>query len=271
MQDTTTPSPASRPPEDGWLPDTPVGDSILRRFVHNQADLNDAHARAAGGRTSRLDGAALADSGGPIAYLNQAVLLRPLSGRDDPTLDGVEEFMGAGRAGATTLLSIWPTPDITTRGWFLVGHPTFVVRGPVAVDPAVPPDVSLRLVSTPDDLAVAERVAVEGYPLEVGRGARPGSLLPAALSGGVQLWTGSHAGEAVGVGAAFVAHGLVNLCLAATLPAARRKGVWGALVDARVAGAPELPAAAFTSDMSRPGFEAKGFLPITRFTLWARG
>ena len=33
---------------------------------------------------------------------------------------------------------------------------------------------------------------------------------------------------------------------------------------------PALPAVAFTSDHSRPGFVRMGFLPITRFTLWSR-
>jgi hypothetical protein len=46
--------------------------------------------------------------------------------------------------------------------------------------------------------------------------------------------------------------------------------VWEALVWARVADAPELPAIAYTSDYSRPGFVRMGFLPITRFTLWYR-
>jgi hypothetical protein len=32
---------------------------------------------------------------------------------------------------------------------------------------------------------------------------------------------------------------------------------------------PDLPAVAFTSDYSRPGFLRMGFLPITVFTLWA--
>ena len=31
----------ARPLETGWLPDTPIGDSLLHRFVANQADLQD--------------------------------------------------------------------------------------------------------------------------------------------------------------------------------------------------------------------------------------
>jgi hypothetical protein len=74
----------------------------------------------------------------------------------------------------------------------------------------------------------------------------------------------------VAAGASHTAHGVVNLCMAATLPAARRRGVWAALVRPRIADDPSLPAVAFTSDDSRPGFERLGFLPVTRFTLWTR-
>ena len=76
-------------------------------------------------------------------------------------------------------------------------------------------------------------------------------------------------GTPIAVAASHTAHGVVNLCLAATLPTARRRGVWHALVATRCAGTPDLAAAAFTSDYSRPGFLRMGFLPITRFTLWA--
>ena len=77
-------------------------------------------------------------------------------------------------------------------------------------------------------------------------------------------------GEPVAAAAGFVGSGVVNLCGAATLPAARRTGAWGALVRARMADAPDLPALAYTSDFSRPGFVHMGFLPITRFTIWLR-
>jgi hypothetical protein len=41
-------------------------------------------------------------------------------------------------------------------------------------------------------------------------------------------------------------------------------------VWARIASAPDLPAVAFTSDLSRPGFVRMGFLPVTRLALWHR-
>ena len=32
-------APIQRPPETGWLVDTPVSDNLLRQFLHNQADV----------------------------------------------------------------------------------------------------------------------------------------------------------------------------------------------------------------------------------------
>jgi hypothetical protein len=174
---------------------------------------------AAGGRSDRGPELSLADSGGPIAFFNQAIPLRPLTGLDDPLLDSAERFY-VGAANAATLLSLWPTPDLSARGWALGGHPAFVARPP-GPHAAPHPDVDVRLVQT------------------------------AAAS--------SH-----------TAHGIVDLCFAATLPEARRHGAWSTLLWARVDDHPDLPAVAFTSDFSRPGFERLGFLVLTRFTLWWR-
>jgi hypothetical protein len=100
-------------------------------------------------------------------------------------------------------------------------------------------------------------------------GAPTGSVIPfGAIAHGARLRLGFYEGEAVAGGASHVSHGVVNLCAAATLPAARRRGVWESLVWARVDDAPEFPAVAYTSDYSRPGFERMGFLPLMRFTLW---
>jgi GNAT superfamily N-acetyltransferase len=149
-----------------------------------------------------------------------------------------------------------------------VGHPTFVVRGPQPAT-AVPPAV--RRVTTADELALAERVVAEGYPVPEAQGAAPGFAYPAPVLGSdLHVFLGSHDGEVVAAAASFRAHEVLNLCMAATLPAARRRGVWQALAQARLAEAPELPAVACTSDYSRAGFEKLGFLPVSRLTMWAR-
>ena len=261
---------SERPIEDGWLPDTPVDDTVLRQFVHNQAEANELTARVLGGRTAHTRDVFLADSGTAVPYLNQAILRRPLLEPGDDVLDEVDGFFEGVRRPAT-LLSMWPTPNLATVGWHLVGHPVLVVRAPGPVTHAPAPGVEVRPAATADEFAAAEQVVVEGYPIPEAAGLPTGSLFPTAFrDSGLTVRLGLLDEVPVGVGNSHVGADVVNLCLGATLPAARRRGVWEALVWARVADAPELPAVAYTSDLSRPGFLRMGFLPITRFTLWVR-
>lgn len=258
----------------GWLSETGTDGTdvdLVRRFVLNQADVNELMARTAGGRVDRAAGVALTDARSPIAYLNQAVLAAPLTGDGDDAdvLDAVDGFF-AGTGRPATVLSPWPTPDLRARGWSLVGHPMFVVRAPGPHAFLPPHDVVVEQARSVGDLAVAERVAVDGYPFPEAAGLPAGSVFPSGLlTSGLSVRVGSLDGEPVAVANAHVGHGIVNLCLAATLPAARRRGVWESLVWARVDDGPDLPAVAFTSDYSRPGFVRMGFLPMFRFTLWA--
>jgi hypothetical protein len=254
-----------RPLETGHLDDTPVDDTLLRRYLHNQADLAALIATAGGGRVVRRTDVVVAAFDTPVAYQNNAVLLRPLAGLDDEVLDAVEDVLTEPHG---LLMSAWPTPDLARRGWQLMGHPTFVVRPP---QPDTPDPTRVRRVTTADDLALAERVVAEGYPVPEAIGAPPGAAYPVGVLGSdLHVFLGSHEGQVVAAAASHRAHGVLNLCLAATLPAARRHGVWEALARTRLAEAPHLPAAAATSDYSRKGFEKVGFLPVTRFTLWLR-
>ena len=150
----------ARPLESGWLADTPVEDSVLRRFLVNQSDMQDRFVTAVGGRSDRTADVALTDSGTPAPFLKQAVLQRPVVDADDAVLDDIAKFY-AGSIGV--VLSAWPTPDLTNRGWHLVGHPMFVVRGPRGLyDAEAPVDVTVRLSESAADLAVVERIVVEG-------------------------------------------------------------------------------------------------------------
>jgi hypothetical protein len=262
---------AQRPLETGWLSDTPVDDNLSRAFVHNQAVANEILAQAAGGRVDRTDGVFLADARSAIPYYNQAILSRPVLDERDALLGSIESFFD-GSPRVSTLLSMWPTPDLRGRGWELVGHPAFVVRAAGAV-PTAPraAGVDVRVVRDEDELAAAERVAIDGYPIDEARDEPPGTVLPAGVLGtALDVRLGLLDGEPVAIGNAVVGHGVVNLCLGATLDRARRRGVWEALVWARVGSAPDLPSVAYTSDYSRPGFLRMGFLVVSRFTLWAR-
>ena len=252
----------------GWGAHEAIDDSVLRRFVFNQAEVVRAMASGPDARQAVDDDVVMVDSGGPVPYNNMAVLLRPVTSRDDPVLDRITEFYADTRDRVALLLSVWPLPDLAARGLHPAGHPMFVVRAPGPVTVAIRDGVEVRRVTTVEDLRVLERVAVDGYPLDEARDTPPGTVFPdALLDTGMSLRLGIVDGEAVSGAAALGAHGVTNLCFAATLDAGRRRGVWSALVWARVNDAPDLPAVAFTSDDSRPGFVKMGFLPLQRLTL----
>jgi hypothetical protein len=255
----------------GWGAHEPIDDSVLRRFVFNQADVLRAMACGPAARQTSDDDVVMVDSGGPVAYNNMALLLRPVTDANDPVLERIVDFYADTRDRTQILLSVWPLPNLSERGWQLGGHPMFVVRAPGPIIASRRDDVDVREVTTVDDLRVLERVAIDGYPIDEAKDAAPGAAFPdALLDAPVRLRLGLVDGEPVSAAAVLDAHGVVNLCFAATLDAGRRRGVWSALVWARVNQAPDQPAVAFTSDDSRPGFVKMGFLPITRFTLYVR-
>ena len=255
----------------GWGAAEPIDDSLLRRFVFNQAEVVEAFACGPRSRHARDEHIVCADGGGRVAYVNQSVLLRPVLGIDDPVLDTLADFVTADPGRPSMLLSAWPLPDLSTRGWHVAGHPMFTVRaaGPVTAEPRE--GVEVRPVTTTDDLRLVERIAVDGYPIPEAKDDPPGTTFPDEMLGtGLVMWLGTVDGEPVSAGVVSTAHGVTNMCFAATLDSGRRRGVWSALVWARVAAASEQPAVAFTSDFSRPGFVKMGFLPLMRLTLLFR-
>jgi hypothetical protein len=242
------------PLETGWLPGTPIDDSVLRSFLYNQMDLNALMASATGGEVVTSDDVHLASTTTPVPEPGRTY--RPVLSLDDPVLDAAEEFFARVEYPAT-LFSIWPAPDLTARGWRLWGHPMFCVLGPTTPASEQPDDVEIRLARNAEDLEVAERIAIAGSMY-------PPTLLDTDLEVRIGRLEGATASRYEG-------HGVSNLAIGATLPQARRRGVWRSLVWERIRSAPQLPAVTFTSDDSRPGFVAMGFLPVLRLTLWGRG
>jgi hypothetical protein len=259
---------------DGWEPDLPVADTLLRRFLFNLAAFHEVPVAAAGGRVLRRDHLTAADLGRPAAMHNAATLLRPLPfDRASETLDEVEGFFDGHGSGEAYLWSAWPTPDLRPRGWVLEGHPPLLLRTPGAAPvPPVPPGLRVERVAAVDALRDWERVAVDGFPYRELQPYRPGTLLHERVlaDGRLRLWVGYEDDRPVCVGSLFVAEGVATFSLGVTLAEARRRGYWAAMAAVRLVEEPGLPAVGVFSDMSRPSAEAIGFLPLTRFTLWHR-
>jgi hypothetical protein len=260
---------------DGWEPDAPVSDTLLRRFVFNLAAFNEVPVVAAEGRVLRRDDLAVADLGRPAALHNAVTLLRPLPwDRAEETMAAVEGFVDGHGSGEVYLWSAWPTPDLRPRGWVLEGHPPLLLRTPGGGQPVAPAPPGLRVerVTEVGGLRDWERVAVDGFPYRDLQPYRPGVLLDERVLADrrLRLWVGYEGDRPVCIGTLFVAAGVASFSLGVTLPSARRRGYWAAMAGVRLADQPDLPAVGVFSDLSRPSAEALGFLPLTRFTLWHR-
>jgi GNAT superfamily N-acetyltransferase len=256
--------------ENGWEPDTPLADSLLRQFVFNQAATSILPVGAMGGRVLRRDQVAAADLGRPAGFLNSATLLQPptvegLAG----TLDELDRFYRGG-SGEVLLWSAWPTPDLRPSGWRLEGHPPLLVR-PAGGEPP-PTEVEIEPVRDAAALRVYEQTAIRGFPLPELAQAPPGSLLDERVLGEERLrhWLGRIDGEPVGTAATTLDSGLNGVALIVTLPEARRRGVGAALTWCAAQADPTKPAALLASDLGRGVYERMGFLPLLRFTLWSR-
>jgi hypothetical protein len=255
--------------ETGWLPTTPLGDTLIHDFVIHHAECIASVAAAHDRRVLRRPDAVAADLGRPSGFFNGAVLLQPLDAGSTVVSDLESWYRREGR-GEVLLWSAWPTPDLTARGWRLEGHPPLMIRPPGGPLPPAGRDVTVRRVARDTHLDDFCRIVVDGFPLPELQPYGSAALIDRRLLRDArwQLWLAEIAGRPVGAAALFVEHGLAQLSLAATLPAARGRGAWYALVRARLQAAARLISAGIFSDDSRPGIARLDYLPITRLTLW---
>lgn len=249
---------------DGWGADDPTGDSLLRRFVDSRARRLTNLADANGGRTEAIEGAVLADSGSSFPLDNAVVLDRPPTpGRLEAVVDRANGFFGPGRAW--TLLSVWPTGELSGCGLRLVGHPPLMLRpaGPSPV-PALPAGGALRVVEGRRRRAHFEATLVAGYPLV------PTGSFERITGDATRLFVAYRDGHPVAVAAAARGDGLGEIDWVATLPRARRRGFGIAVVTAALGACAGLPAVLVASDAGRPLYDRLGFLPLFRITIWER-
>lgn len=258
---------------DQQRPSLAEGTTAIDAFAENYADSLAAFATSRGGRALRTARYILADHRAPAGVLNAAVLTRPATDDLPELADEIAARFGeVDAAGSIHLWSPWPSVDLTDRGWRFGSHPPFELRPPGGPLPEPRPGIRVERVTDEAGLAAWERVIVDGFPLEDVQPARPGSLAGTDLLAEprMRLWLAFDGDQPAAAAALWVGQGLAGFALGATLPEARRRGLWYALVRARLLEEPDLIAASIFSPYSRPGAERIGFIPASSWTLWWR-
>jgi hypothetical protein len=252
----------------GWEPNLAPEDTLVRQAVHLHASWPIAVAKALGRPCRQTDdwaGAFIADRG---ELANPVVLLRPpsdlgaLVAEVDAIVPATSPFF---------LLSAWQALDFAPYGLVRLGYPPLMLRLPAARDVPTRDGVEVIEVHEPGDLAVAERVLVEGFPMPDAQPLSPGDVLhPSILSSATRVWLARVDGQPAAVAVAHLHGGVTLVEYVAALPAARGRGAGAAVTWAATLADPVRPAMLIASDDGRPVYEAMGFFAIERWAAWLR-
>lgn len=260
----------------GWEPETPVTDSLLRRFLLNWTLGVEAHGLPLGGRSLHRDDLTAVDVGRPTVGANVATLLAPLFPADVDeilaALDAFYAFSAGEPAGTVFLFSPWPTPDLRPHGWALLDHPPLMLRPAGGTVPPSPPGLRIEVVRDEETLRAFEVAIVRGFTMPELEAQGPGAAFSADIltDDRQRLWVGWDEDRPVAAAASFVAAGINDVTLVATVPEARRRGYGAALTWRATLADPTLPSLLLATEEGRPVYERMGYTSLFRFTLWSR-
>ncbi|MBU2665377.1 GNAT family N-acetyltransferase [Actinoplanes bogorensis] len=152
-----------------------------------------------------------------------------------------------------------------------------VDRLPIMVRPPgaapAPPAARAAEVRSAADLAVAERVMIDGFPLRRYQPLRTGTALPPRVLElpGWRVWL-AYCDGVPAAGAYTYDDGESNgVYWVATLPEHRGHGLGRAVMTAAIAVAPERPHSLVATDVGRPLYESVGFTEVGQVNWHSRG
>jgi len=252
----------------GWEPDLAPDDTLVRQAVLLHASWPITVGEAFGRPSRRTDdwaGGFLADRG---ALSNPVILLRPPTDLEALVAE-IAELVPA--TSPYFLVSPWHEPDLTPYGLMRLGYPPLMVRLPAPHEVAARDGVVVTEVHDTAELAIAERVLVDGYPMSDMEPLSPGDVFhPSLLSADTRVWLARVDGEPAAVSAAHSHGGATLVEYVAALPVARGRGAGSAVTWAATLAEPDQPAVLIASDDGRPVYEAMGYVAIERWAAWLR-
>lgn len=263
----------------GWEQDVPASDSLLRAFLLNWTGGIAAQAGDLGGATLTRDDLSASDIGRPSFGANVATLLAPLYQEDAPEVMAVlNDFYGFGsqedaRTGSVFLFSPWPTPDLRPHGWSFLGYGALMLRPRGGQAPIPPPALRIEPVTDEAGLRDFQVAMARGFGMDEIAAAEHGWTIfaPGVLHDPREhLWVGYEEGRPVCAASAFVAEGIVDVTLVATVPEARRRGYGTAVTWKATLANPDLHALLIATPEGKPAYEAMGYLPLFNFTIWSK-
>ncbi len=260
----------------GWESDTPVTDSLLRRFLINWTLGIEAQGIPLGGKQLQRDDLAAVDVGRPGFGTNVATLLAPLFPEDveevENALENFYAFSAPSVSGDVFLFSPWPTPDLHPYGWTIVDHPPMMLRPPGGVAPPPPPGLRIETVKDEQSLRAFEVAIVRGFTMPEVERQGPGAAFSTTLlhDERQRMWIGWEGDIPVSAAATFVAADLNDVTLVATVPEARHRGYGVALTWQAILAEPTLPALLIATEEGRPLYEQMGYISLFRWTMWQR-
>ncbi|WP_436533432.1 GNAT family N-acetyltransferase [Actinoplanes sp. HUAS TT8] len=151
-----------------------------------------------------------------------------------------------------------------------------VMRMPVMVrppgPPAQPPRPGVVRVTGEDDLAVAERVMIDGFPFPLLQPVVRGHALPPRLltRPGWRFWLAYSDGEPAAAAYTVDDGATVGLYWLATLPEFRSRGLGRAILNAAFEAHPDRAFTLVATDAGRPLYETLGFHTVATATWFTR-
>jgi GNAT superfamily N-acetyltransferase len=198
-----------------------------------------------------------------------------LTGAEPDTADVVAELMAS--VPAVTKVAV-------EDSWGRAGAPppgagSNSLRMPLMVRPPAPasafprPGTTVVRVSDPDQLADAERVMVDGFPLRSFQPLTRGDALPPRLldTPGWDVWLAYRDNQPAAAGYTYDDGRAVGVYWLATLPDHRSAGMGRAVLATALARRPDRPWTLVATDAGRPLYESLGFTTVSTAVWHTRG